>query len=661
MAKRNTKAPVVKVRQGDDISMVIVPIALSLGRYASSSTTNYALRLLVSKLQGVMQHHLKAQSQSGCMDDGQIVLAFEEQGFEVAQRTTQFVNKGEFLYTVSLKDLGVDRQHYAEFFDAIVRAGEYRIEYEGDDPELGHGLTWYNLYRPILWNYREEEYTDKKGNVSTRYVSTQGPKITIAIEPRAAQTIYNPARHGKSIDTTGVKLHAYTERILYLFAPYWQQYTHIEIDWIALRLKMQLDEDITPRSQRKIEVERWVREDEPGGRKRGVYISTAPGTVIRQTEKYTDGPHRGKPRPGGYRRTYESWSEFQREVLAPTIADFNGMAAVGRVPFTFTAEVVKQSIPGKSNRPTPVRVIFDLTLTDAGRQSMQKSAETLERIELKKHIMQRLGIRENYAARLVNAERVGPATYADLRAKVDELRARVDARDFAKCDTLQQLIAAEKAVRHTIPKSEEHAATIAALAKARKRYEREMPKYLFACLQDYIKNDLGFTAAEDVTATTPVPASPSAAVCQPVSPADPAGPVSSAAISSQATPDPLTPAQARQLAQAALGGAGEQPRAQYDFTGARLTITADEQQQLHAFRTDLHCTYATTAPAFVTEVVEKLLILRVNDARRVITFHLADGTHLTTDRLNYYAPGLAAQFVALFHVHFPDGYKFCFD
>lgn len=644
MAKRNTKAPVVKVRQGDDISMVIVPIALSLGRYASSSTTNYALRLLVSKLQGVMQHHLKAQSQSGCMDDGQIVLAFEEQGFEVATKTTQFVNKGEFLYTVSLKDLGVDRQHYAEFFDAIVRAGEYRIEYEGDDPELGHGLTWYNLYRPILWNYREEEYTDKKGNVSTRYVSTQGPKITIAIEPRAAHTIYNPARHGKSIDTTGVKLHAYTERILYLFAPYWQQYTHIEIDWIALRLKMQLDEDITPRSQRKIEVERWVREDEPGGRKRGVYISTAPGTVIRQTEKYTDGPHRGKPRPGGYRRTYESWSEFHREVLAPTIADFNGMAAVGRVPFTFTAEVVKQSIPGKSNRPTPVRVIFDLTLTDAGRQSMQKSAETLERIELKKHIMQRLGIRENYAARLVNAERVGPATYADLRAKVDELRARVDARDFAKCDTLQQLIAAEKAVRHTIPGSEEHAATVAALAKARKRYEREMPKYLFACLQDYIKNDLGFSPAEDVTAShSPVSASSA-----------PSGSPARNAPAHEPTPE-----QARQLVQDAIGVAGERPP-QYDFAGNRLTLTADEQQQLSRFTADLQTQYAASRPTFVQDIVLQLVILRVNDRKRCITFALTSGSHVTPERINYYVPGLYAQFVATFDIYFA-GFRFDFE
>lgn len=203
---------------------------------------------------------------------------------------------------------------------------------------------------------------------------------------------------------------------------------------------------------------------------------------------------------------------------------------------------------------------------------------------------------------------------------------------------------------------------------------KNLPAWAYTSIDTFIREEEKkyFTAAEEVAATT-APAAPdgatTAAVCQPVPPADraaslspsAAGPVSSAAISSQATPDPLTTAQARQLAQAALGGGGEQPSPQYDFTGARLTITADEQQQLHAFRTDLHCTYATTAPAFVTEVVEKLLILRVNDTRRVITFHLADGTHLTTDRLNYYAPGLYARFYALFNIYFPDGYKLCFD
>ncbi|MBR3633288.1 MAG: hypothetical protein IKN51_02000 [Bacteroidaceae bacterium] len=211
---------------------------------------------------------------------------------------------------------------------------------------------------------------------------------------------------------------------------------------------------------------------------------------------------------------------------------------------------------------------------------------------------------------------------------------------------------------------------------------QNLPAWAYTSIDTFIREEEKkyFTAAEDVTATATSPAtssasagtatvtgyasplsSPSAAVCQPVSPADPAGPVSSAAISSQATPNPLTPAQARQLAQAALGGAGEQPRQQYDFTGARLTLTADEQQQLHAFLTDLQCTYATDSPAFIREVVQQLHILRVNDTRRVITFHLADGSHLTPDRLNYYVPGLYARFYALFNIYFPDGYKLYFD
>lgn len=494
MAKRTNRGPVLKVRQGDDISAVIVPIALSQGRYASSAATNYALRLLVSKLQGVMHRHLAANADNQPLDDGQIMMAFEEEGFEVAPATTQFVNKGEYLYTVSLKDLGLDRQHYAEFFDAIVRAGEYRIEYEGDDPELGHGLTWYNLYRPILWNYKQESYTDKKGNVSTRYVSTQGPKITIAIEPRAAQTIYNPARHGQSIDTTGLKLHTYTERILNLFAPYWRRYTHIEIDWIALRLQMQLDEDITPRNLKKLEIVQEIRDDNPKtGKRRGVYILTAPNTVIRQTEKETTGPNKGKPKKGGYRRTYESWSEFKREILDPTHSDVEGMAATGRAFYTFTADVVKQSIPGKSNRPVPVRVIFDLTLTRTGQSYIDDTAQKSALIELENLIVAELAIPRNRLSPIIHAESVGPATYQALRDKIHELAERRRADGF-KLDSLADLRKAQAA----LAADPDSALAQATIRRLESKYRRDLTNYLFTALRNYVKNELGFAPSEEI-------------------------------------------------------------------------------------------------------------------------------------------------------------------
>ena len=211
---------------------------------------------------------------------------------------------------------------------------------------------------------------------------------------------------------------------------------------------------------------------------------------------------------------------------------------------------------------------------------------------------------------------------------------------------------------------------------------QNLPAWAYTAIDTFIREEEKkyFIPAEDVTTTHPAAdaASPAASPSEDASAPDgtvaatspsassvtspSARPVSSAAISSQATttPDPLTPAQARQLSQAALGGAGEKARPQYDFTGARLTLTADEQQQLHAFLADLQCTYATDNPAFVSKVVQQLHILRIDDTHRVITFNLADGSHLTPDRLNHYVPGLYARFYALFNIYFPDR-RFLFD
>lgn len=120
-----------------------------------------------------------------------------------------------------------------------------------------------------------------------------------------------------------------------------------------------------------------------------------------------------------------------------------------------------------------------------------------------------------------------------------------------------------------------------------------------------------------------------------------------------------TPEQARQFVQDAIGGVGEKGP-QYDYAGNRLTLTDDELQTFDRFTTDLQTQYAVSCPAFVQDIASNLVILRINDRNRRITFALSNGEHITPERINYHAPGLFAQFVAIFNTYF-EGFRLGFE
>lgn len=117
-----------------------------------------------------------------------------------------------------------------------------------------------------------------------------------------------------------------------------------------------------------------------------------------------------------------------------------------------------------------------------------------------------------------------------------------------------------------------------------------------------------------------------------------------------------TPEQAQQFAQAAINDPQPEPR--YNAFDERLTVAAEEQKRLRAFTADLRRTEQNAR--LTADILDKLFIIRIHDGRRVVTFATTDGAHLSPERLNYYAPGFYARFIAFFNKHF-EGWRLAFD